>query len=78
MELASYVKQMLFFVIISMVFLPAFAGAAFMAGKILLMAVVIAFTEVMLAKMRLFRAVDFLSFAGILAILAVIAIVLGV
>jgi formate hydrogenlyase subunit 4 len=78
MELAAYVKQMLFFVIISMVLLPAFGGAAYIILKVLLISVVIAVTEVLLAKMRLFRVVDFLSFAGILSVLAVIAIVLGV
>jgi len=45
---------------------------------LLVLAVIVAFTEVSLAKMRLFRVVDFLFFAGILALLAVISAALGV
>jgi formate hydrogenlyase subunit 4 len=78
MELASYVKQMIFFIIISMIALPGFSGTGMIIAKILCISVIVALTEVSFAKMRLFRVVDFLSFAGILSILALIALVLGI
>ncbi|MCX5750962.1 MAG: NADH-quinone oxidoreductase subunit H [Candidatus Saganbacteria bacterium] len=78
LELAAYVKQLLFFIMISLFILPGFGGLLFLIAKILVLAIVVAFTEVSIAKMRLFRVVDFMFFAGILAILALIAIVLGV
>jgi formate hydrogenlyase subunit 4 len=78
LELAAYVKQIFFFFIISLLVLPIYGGVWLIAAKMLLICIVVAFTEVSLAKMRLFRVVDFLSFAGILSVLAVIATVLGI
>lgn len=78
MELAAYIKQILFFFILSMLVLPGTISAGIIIAKLLVICVVIAFTEVSMAKMRLFRVVDFLAFAGILSVLAVIATVLGV
>jgi formate hydrogenlyase subunit 4 len=89
MELAAQAKQMLFFSLIALVVLPPgcipFNGAESVvlrlgvyAGKIALLAAAVALVEVSVAKMRLFRAVDFLMFAYVLAGMAVVASVLGV
>lgn len=80
-ELASHVKQMIFFVIVSWLLLPF----AFPAGwgwfefpaKIGLIAIAVAIIEVSLAKMRLFRAVDYLVFAFFIAALAAVAALAG-
>jgi formate hydrogenlyase subunit 4 len=77
-ELAAYVKQAFFFLLLSMLILPGYGGIAWLFAKLLALCVCIAFTEISMSKMRLFRVVDFLSFAGILSVLAVIAMVLGV
>lgn len=82
LELASYLKQMIFFLILALLILPGF-GSGWAAGlvllaKLLALAVTVAVVEVSLAKMRLFRVVDFLSFAGVLSVMAVIALVLGI
>ncbi len=87
-ELASYLKQIVFFTLISATVYPvvfcaqitpiqALTGIIIYLAKISFIAVLIAFTEVFLAKMRLFRAVDFLYFSFVLALLALIAATLG-
>ena len=78
MELAAYVKQVVFFSLIALIVLPGLASPLYFLAKLLCICVVMAFTEVSLAKMRLFRAVDFLAFAGILSVLALISMILGV
>jgi formate hydrogenlyase subunit 4 len=89
LELAAHIKQMLFFSLIALVILPPglipFDGAGSIAlragvymGKIALLAAAVALLEVSVAKMRLFRAVDFLGFAYVLSGMAVVAAVLGV
>lgn len=73
-ELASHIKQVLFFSLIAAVVIPRHGGQAW-GDFILKMAVIIvsvSLIEVSVAKMRLFRAVDFLSFAFVLSIMAVI------
>jgi formate hydrogenlyase subunit 4 len=77
-ELAAYVKQILFFLLISMLFMPGYTGIIWISAKLLTLCAITAVTELSLSKMRLFRVVDFLSFSLILAILAVISLVLGV
>lgn len=80
-ELASHIKQMIFFVMISWFLMPF----AFPSGwgwldlpiKIGLTAAAVAITEVSLAKMRLFRVVDYLGFAFFIAILAAVAALSG-
>ncbi|HTY13458.1 MAG TPA: NADH-quinone oxidoreductase subunit H [Candidatus Omnitrophota bacterium] len=79
-ELAAYVKQLVLFLLLAFVLFPA--GANPVGGTVTLAAlaaltVVIAGIEVAVAKMRLFRAVDFLSFGLVLAILAAVAAALG-
>ena len=87
-ELASHVKQILFFSLLSCIFIPytipsalngmqLAAGISIYAGKLLVFAAVMALLEVSVAKMRLFRAVDFLAFSLLLSITAVIASIAG-
>ena len=71
LELAAYLKQLIFFVLIVNL-LPGF-----FLLKILGLAVVVALVELSLAKMRLFRVVDFLAFAALLAFLSIVGLVLG-
>ena len=88
-EMASYIKQMiLFFLIAQIVFpiaVPNFINATQLSlwilwylARIAIIAVVVALVEVSVAKMRLFRVADFLGFAFVLGILAVICAILGV
>lgn len=79
LELASYLKQALFFSLVLLVGWPLLVSqVGWYLLSLLALALIVAFTEVSLAKMRLFRVVDFLFFAGILALLAVISAALGV
>ncbi|MBM3245073.1 MAG: formate hydrogenlyase [Candidatus Omnitrophica bacterium] len=88
-ELASYLKQMiLFFLIAQIIFpigLPVFgnlAGLFFWSlwylARMIIIAIAVALVEVSVAKMRLFRVADFLGFAFILGIIALVCAVLGV
>jgi formate hydrogenlyase subunit 4 len=70
-ELASYIKQSMFFVLISWYFFVPIAVG------IVIVSLVMALIEMSIAKMRLFRAVDFLSFSFFLALVASIAACLG-
>lgn len=72
-ELAAHIKQLVFFSVIANLMLPTpAAGGLFAFGvylaKLLAISLAIAATEISVAKMRLFRAVDFLGFAVILAL----------
>lgn len=71
-EIAAHIKQLIFFLIIALLVFPGFNGFLSLAAKLLALCALVAATEVSLAKMRLFRAVDFLSFAGLLAVLGII------
>jgi formate hydrogenlyase subunit 4 len=79
-ELASHIKQMTFFVILSWYLFPLLTvgnwDPLFFSGKILVIALTVALIEISVAKMRLFRAVDFLSFSFLIALLA--AIIAGI
>ncbi|MFA5143561.1 MAG: NADH-quinone oxidoreductase subunit H [Candidatus Omnitrophota bacterium] len=72
-ELASQIKQMVFFVILANVVFPVWG----LAVKVLIISVMAALIEVSVAKMRLFRAVDFLSFAFVLAMAALVISAVG-
>ncbi len=92
-ESASYIKQIIFFSLIVNFLFPAplaqvvtqasgylvfiLALAAILA-KIAVLACVVAFLEVSIAKMRLFRAADFLAFAFVLSLMAVVAAAIGI
>lgn len=72
-ELAAHIKQLVFFSIIANLMLPSAPACGLFAcglylGKLLAISLMIAVTEISVAKMRLFRAVDFLGFAVILAL----------
>lgn len=86
-ELSFYIKQMLFFSIlaniippftlISNIYLTGLAGISIYFLKIIVICLVVAFVEVSLAKMRLFRVVDFLGFAFVLSLISVVVFSLG-
>ncbi len=79
MELSAYIRQMIFFSIIAMIILPTFILQPILyILSLFLISIIVAIVETTIAKMRLFRVVDFIAFAGILSILSVIATVLGV
>ena len=73
-ELASYIKQMAWFFLLSWVIFP---GVAPLAGAIVI-ALIMAPVEVCVAKMRLFRVADFLGFAFVLALVAAVCAAIGV
>lgn len=86
-ELAAQIKQLIWIFIIAQVVFPLAVPAGdstllifwllwFMV-RIIIVAVAIAFLEVLVAKMRLFRVADFLGFAVILGALATVCAVLG-
>jgi len=87
-EIAAHVKQVLFMTIaVNVLISPALAaslwpslalaGPAFFCVKILLACAAVAAVEVSIAKMRLFRAVDFLLFGGLISAVAFILAVTG-
>jgi formate hydrogenlyase subunit 4 len=89
LEFASYIKQMLFLSILAVVIFPnnflyphgcheAIFSIGIHLGKVLAIALIIAVLEISIAKMRLFRIVDFLSFGFVLAVFSVIAAIIGV
>jgi formate hydrogenlyase subunit 4 len=73
-EMASYIKQMVWFFLIARVIFPGFAALP----AVIVIAAAIALVEVSVAKMRLFRVTDFLGFAFVLGIVAIICAILGV
>jgi formate hydrogenlyase subunit 4 len=87
-ELASYIKQMIFFFLIAQLIFPIgpLAGSFFQIllwllwylSRIIIIAVIMAIVEVSVAKMRLFRVVDFLGFAFVLGVIATVCAILGV
>ena len=86
-EFASYIKQAVFFSLIGTILLPQFFSAGLLnnfmvfvyyIAKIFGLCVLVSFIEVHLAKMRLFRAVDFFSFSFVFSLVAIILAALGV
>ena len=88
-EMASYVKQLALFFLIAQVVMPigapAFGTAAqavlwglWYAARLAIICIAVAVVEVSVAKMRLFRVADFLGFAFVLGIVAVVCSILGV
>ena len=78
-EYASHIRQLVWFSLIAGIIFPlpppsgcgaalAAASAAVFALKLLALAVIMAFTEISLAKMRLFRVADLLMFAFVAAL----------
>jgi len=88
-ELASYIKQMIWFLLIAQIIFPVgsinFAGfnqfsiwILWFVARILIVAIAVAIVEISMAKMRLFRVADFLGFAFVLGVIATVCAVLGV
>lgn len=87
-EMASYIKQMIWFFLIAQIIFPIALPAgglteflswlAWYLARIVIIVIVVAVTEVSVAKMRLFRVIDFLEFALVLAVVATICAILGV
>lgn len=80
-ESASHTKQIMFFTVLSWYLFP-FAASGWrewvvFPAKIAIIGLIIAIIEISVAKMRLFRVVDFLSFSFFIALLASIAAGLG-
>ncbi|OGS28129.1 MAG: hypothetical protein A2297_09580 [Elusimicrobia bacterium RIFOXYB2_FULL_48_7] len=83
-ELASHIKQIIFFTLIANILFPA---GAMLAGpalnlvlffiKLLSICAIVAIIEVSIAKMRLFRVVDFLSFGFVISVVALLVSVMG-
>jgi formate hydrogenlyase subunit 4 len=89
LEMAAYIKQMILFFLIAQIIFPVylpgpinlvqiFLWCLWYLARITIVAVIVAFVEVAVAKMRLFRVADFLGFAFILGIIAVVCAVMGV
>ena len=88
-EMAAYIKQMIFFYLIAQIVfpigLPAFGNLPkmFFWGlwylvRIIIICISAALVEVTVAKMRLFRVVDFLGFAFVLGAIACVCAIIGV
>ena len=87
-EMASYLKQMIFFFLIAQIIFPIGLPSSNFARIILwvlwylvrigIIAVSVALVEVAVAKMRLFRVADFLGFAFVLGVIATVCAILGV
>lgn len=88
-EMASYIKQMIFFFLIAQIVLPiglpafgnleqVFFWVAWYLARIILISVMAALAEVSVAKMRLFRVADFLGFACVLGAIACVCAIVGV
>jgi formate hydrogenlyase subunit 4 len=88
-EMASYIKQMIFFFLIAQIIFPISAPIAisltrilswglWYATRIIVIAIAMALVEISVAKMRLFRVADFLGFAFLLGVIAGICAILGV
>jgi len=82
-ELASHIKQIIFFAIVANVIFPLggcgiFMSFAFFLAKLLIISVIVAFIEISMAKMRLFRAVDFLGFSFVLSVMSLVAKTIGI
>jgi len=88
-EAASYIKQMVWFFLIAQVVFPIAAPdfinltqsvlwVTWYLARIVIIAIIVALVEVSVAKMRLFRVVDFLGFAFVLGIIATLCAILGV
>ncbi|MFA5389761.1 MAG: NADH-quinone oxidoreductase subunit H [Candidatus Omnitrophota bacterium] len=83
-ELASHIKQIVFFSLIANVVFPIGIQGGNMAFtiviyilKILGIGALVGFIEVSMAKMRLFRAVDFLAFSFVAGLAAVVISIMG-
>ena len=87
-EVASYIKQMIFFFLIAQIIFPIGLLSGNLTqiifwflwylARLGIIAIIVALVEVSVAKMRLFRVADFLGFAFVLGIIATVCAILGV
>ncbi len=88
-EMASHVRQMIWFFLIAQMIFPVAAplmgdGGQIMpwilwyVARIFIIVIVVAVLEVSVAKMRLFRVADLLGFAFVLAVVSTVCAILGV
>jgi len=87
-EVASYIKQLIFFFLIAQIIFPIGLLSGNLTQIIFwflwylvrlgIIAIIVALVEVSVAKMRLFRVADFLGFAFVLGIVATVCAILGV
>lgn len=88
-EMASYIKQMILFFLIAQIIFPIAAPGfenmmqsmnwlLWYAARIIIIVIGTALLEVSVAKMRLFRVVDFIGFAFVLALIATVCAILKV
>jgi len=80
-DLASHVRQIIFFTILSWFLFPFLNDAQWQwlqfPFKLLFISTVIAVLEISVAKMRLFRVADYLGFAFFIALLAAVVACMG-
>lgn len=87
-ELSSYIKQIIWFSLIGHILFPTivFSNAGFVNiwasvflffVKLIVISLLIAFIEVSVAKMRLLRVIDYLGFAFVLSLFAVVSVIMG-
>ena len=88
-EMASYIKQMIFFFLIAQLIFPIgglplgnfvqmLLWVLWCITRVVIIAITVALVEVSVAKMRLFRVADFLGFAFVLGVIATVCAILGV
>ena len=87
-ELAAHVKQIVFFSLIASVILPfgiardiapmpLLASFIYYGLKIMALTAIISVIEISMAKMRLFRVIDFLNIAFVLSVLGIVILAMG-
>jgi len=80
-ELASHIRQIVFFTILSWFLFPFLNDAQWQwlqfPFKLLIISIVVAVLEISVAKMRLFRVADYLGFAFFIALLAAVVACMG-
>ncbi|MDD5681111.1 MAG: NADH-quinone oxidoreductase subunit H [Candidatus Omnitrophica bacterium] len=80
-ELAGHIRQIIFFTMLSWFLFPFLGDTQWQwlqfPLKLLVISIIIAVLEISLAKMRLFRVVDYLGFAFFIALLAATAACMG-
>ncbi len=88
-ELAAYLKQLLWFMLLGQIlfpttvsysagFIPLAVTSLFFLVKIFVIGGIVGVAEILIAKMRLFRVMDYFGFAIVMGILAIVAAIMGI